>query len=387
MQLPSLMTHEVGSLAKPLWRVKAFSGKTLQDSDIESAKNWASRLNVESKQLIELLKKRKDFTAEEKAIILHFSSLLATRLLEQAGLDLVWDGEQHRIEMYEHVIQNVKGFVCKGHVRSFDNKYYEKASCVSHPTMEKPLHLDEYDRIIKFAQKPLKVPVTGAYTLVDWSFDEFFAKNIIPGAQNVNQNRLEGRQRFLNEIARKIIHPTLKALYAKGAKFLQIDEAAAATKRAEIQEFIDTTKESVGDLAGKAFLSMHLCFSEYERLFPAIKQLEGILNAVHLECANRDTTELGVSQSKRTGYEILKKFKDTDFIIGIGVCDVHTDFIEPPELIRDRILYACEILGDPKRIMVAPDCGLRTRTWDVAFAKLSNLVKGKELARTLPLSQ
>ena len=82
----------------------------------------------------------------------------------------------------------------------------------------------------------------------------------------------------------------------------------------------------------------------------------------------------------QTGYEILKEFKNTKFIVGLGTIDVHTDFIEPPELIRDRILYALDIIKDPDRIYVAPDCGLRTRTWDVAFKKLRNMVEGKYLA-------
>jgi 5-methyltetrahydropteroyltriglutamate--homocysteine methyltransferase len=38
------------------------------------------------------------------------------------------------------------------------------------------------------------------------------------------------------------------------------------------------------------------------------------------------------------------------------------------------------VLG-PERIWANPDCGLRTRTWDVAFAKLRNLVEGARLAR------
>ena len=56
--------------------------------------------------------------------------------------------------------------------------------------------------------------------------------------------------------------------------------------------------------------------------------------------------------------------------------DIHTEFIEPPELVRDRILYAVDVFGDPSRIHVTPDCGLRTRSWDVAYDKLVNMVEG-----------
>ena len=60
--------------------------------------------------------------------------------------------------------------------------------------------------------------------------------------------------------------------------------------------------------------------------------------------------------------------------------DIHSDFIESPELVRDRILYAAKVLG-PERIFANPDCGLRTRKLDIAFAKLQNMVKGAGLAR------
>jgi len=105
------------------------------------------------------------------------------------------------------------------------------------------------------------------------------------------------------------------------------------------------------------------------------------LNEIHLEYANRDSEELGTTPSKRFGYEVLADLRGTSFIVGLGVLHIHTDFIEPPELVRDRILYAVDVIGDPGRIMVSPDCGLRTRTWEVTFAKLRNMVEGVEMAK------
>ena len=55
--------------------------------------------------------------------------------------------------------------------------------------------------------------------------------------------------------------------------------------------------------------------------------------------------------------------------------------MEPPELVRDRLLYAEKILEEPTKIYVNPDCGLRTRTRNVAFEKLRRVVQGAEMAR------
>jgi 5-methyltetrahydropteroyltriglutamate--homocysteine methyltransferase len=68
--------------------------------------------------------------------------------------------------------------------------------------------------------------------------------------------------------------------------------------------------------------------------------------------------------------------------IGIGVVDIHSDMLESPEKIRDEIMVASKILGDPSLVEVNPDCGLRTRNPEVAYAKLGNMVRGTELART-----
>jgi hypothetical protein len=56
--------------------------------------------------------------------------------------------------------------------------------------------------------------------------------------------------------------------------------------------------------------------------------------------------------------------------VGLGVVDIHTDKMETPELVRDRILYAAKTLKDPKLVWVNPDCGLRTRSLEVAEKKL-----------------
>jgi len=81
---------------------------------------------------------------------------------------------------------------------------------------------------------------------------------------------------------------------------------------------------------------------------------------------------------------VISKFRDLPYepALGLGVLDIHTDFIESAELVRDRILYAVDVFGDPARVHVTPDCGLRTRSWDVAYAKLRAMVQGTELAKS-----
>jgi 5-methyltetrahydropteroyltriglutamate--homocysteine methyltransferase len=98
--------------------------------------------------------------------------------------------------------------------------------------------------------------------------------------------------------------------------------------------------------------------------------------------ANYDTRELGTAAAQRPGYRVIERFRDLPYepALGLGVLDIHTNFIEPAELVRDRILYAVDVFGGPDRIHVTPDCGLRTRSWEVAYEKLARMTEGARLA-------
>jgi 5-methyltetrahydropteroyltriglutamate--homocysteine methyltransferase len=126
---------------------------------------------------------------------------------------------------------------------------------------------------------------------------------------------------------------------------------------------------------------MHICFSDYGALWPHVLELDDCLE-LQLEFANRDSRELGTGDDDRPGYrDTLRLFKEHGYPnVGLGVLDIHSDFVEPAELVRDRILYAVDVLKDPARIQVNPDCGLRTRTWDVVYEKLCSMVEGTRLA-------
>ena len=145
--------------------------------------------------------------------------------------------------------------------------------------------------------------------------------------------------------------------------------------------FRESINESVKGVNSK--IVVHACFSgnDYEALAPQMPEIR--VQQYTLEFANRDTWNLGVNDKERKGYHVLKLFKEYGFKgeIGIGVTDVHVDKIETPQLIRDRIIYSSKALGDPSKIYVNPDCGLRTRTRSVAFEKLKAMVEGAKMAR------
>ena len=370
------ITHEVGSLAKPEWRVKAVAGTKIGANDIQLAIFWGDRLGIDYHPLLELLGRG----PEARRQIRDYAALYAVRLQEVAGLDVIYDGEQDRAEMYEHSVRASSGFAVRGLVRAFDNKYYNKAACVETPGIKKPWHDDELIRLQGLTNRRIKVPITGAYTIAAWSYDERYAQGGQVGTEAGLEKRQAAREELVLEIARELVRPNIASLIKKGATWIQIDEPAATTVPGEIPLFVQSFNESIKGLKGAEF-SVHLCYSDYRLLFPDIREMENCAQ-YSLEFANKDLKELGVSEAARPGYGVLKLFRENNILsrIGLGVVDIHSDFAESPELVRDRILYAADILGDPALIIPSPDCGLRTRNWDVAFQKMSAVVEGARLA-------
>lgn len=377
-----LLTHEVGSLDKPGWRVKAYAGKPLDDKDLEEARSWGERLQVpEYERLLDLLR-HAPFDKEQKSELQRWSSLYAVRLEESAGLDVVYDGEQQRTEMYDWAVSHTNGFERRGSVRAFDNKYYSKAAVVGPISLRSPFHNAEFAYLVSVAEAELKIPVTGAYTIADWSFDERnrTPENLLQPAAERTRQRKAARRDFVLEVARNQIRPNLEALIALGARWIQVDEPGASTEADELDLFVDSFNASVEGL--NAMFSTHLCFSDYNLFFPAIERMEQCRQYA-VGFANYDSRELGTSDAARPGYQVIKKFRDLPYkpALGLGVLDIHSDFIESPELVRDRVLYAVKVFGDPNRIHVTPDCGLRTRSWKVAYEKLRNMTAGVRMAR------
>ena len=373
----SFLTHEIGSLAKPPWLVKTNSGRPLTDADLEHARTWGERLQVpDYEQLIELLR-QDERDADEVA---RWASRYALRLQESAGLEVVWDGEQQRTEMYAWAIAHANGFEPRGILRSFDNKYYSKSAVTGPISLREPYHNAEFSFLQRYARATLKIPITGAYTLAVWSYDEHYAPSSGRlGAGLHRSKEIGARREFALDVARDLIRPNLQALIDLGATWIQVDEPGASTEADELEVFVESFNESVEGL--DCTFSTHLCFSDYELFFPAIEGMSGCRQYC-VGFANDDSRELGTSEDDRPGYHVIRRFRDLPYepILGLGVIDIHTDFVEPPELVRDRILYAVDVFGGPERIQVTPDCGLRTRSWEVAYDKLVTMVEGTRLA-------
>ncbi len=270
--MTKLITHEIGSLAKIEWWRKINRDIPLTNEDINWAIGWGKKLFLKYDPLIRLLQQKK-FTPKDKKEAGRWASIYGVSMLEKADIDIVYDGEQQRSEMYQYPVSKSTGFVFRGWVRSFDNRYYQKAACVAKPYIKEPWHLDEYELLTRITNRRIKIPITGAYTLAAWSFDEFYSRKAhsFGSLQNLKAKE-KARREFIIDIARNLIRPNIKMLLDRGADWIQIDEPAATTIPSEVPLFVESFNESVKGL--KAEFSVHICFSDYRLLFPHIQKIE-----------------------------------------------------------------------------------------------------------------
>src|SRR6266581_3509019 len=362
--------QEIGSLSKPRWRTKGLT-QPLSSKDLVEAEEWAQRLGIpdfqdRAKQLL-AAQEQNDRVRE----LLELSTIYGLRLFEQTGLD---------------------------HVQSFDYKYFNKAVAESKIQRKHPIYLQEFLDVKKNAKGQLKVPITGPYTLVDWSFCGHYSGGRT--SLSLKKQKQEAKREFLLDFVEQVIRPEIRDLVDAGAEWIQIDEPAITThpEPADMDLFVEGWNETVRGFNCK--FSDHTCYPSgigYKVLAQYAPKLDKCTHLA-LEFANRDGTSLGVDAKHREGYRDLEYFIQNgyDGEFGVGVVHVHDfsghvppgsgkeagrNILESPELVRDRLLYAAKVVGDPAKIWANPDCGLRTRTWEVTLAKLNSTVKGAELAR------
>ena len=160
------VTREIGSLAKPGWRVKALAGRPVEEKDVEEAREWGWRLGIDSGELAEILRKGGSFTNEEK-VRYRLRGPHGIRILEHAGLDVVSTASRPQRDVRSRG-QATKGFETRGTVRSSDNKYYTKLrrrelSWRGYDPKSSSSSGAHADRIVR--------PVHWRYTIMDWSYD------------------------------------------------------------------------------------------------------------------------------------------------------------------------------------------------------------------------
>jgi 5-methyltetrahydropteroyltriglutamate--homocysteine methyltransferase len=319
VHLPLFPTTSVGSFPKPDYLVHA-------RADFSKGK-------ITQQQLEALERQATEFWIEKQ---------------EELGVDVFVDGEQYRGDMVAYFAERMPGFIRGGLVRSYGNRYYHKPIITGEVRWPGPMTVGWWRFAQSLARKPVKGMLTGPYTVMDWSFNEYYP------------DRKSTCMALAAAIRREV-----EALIEAGCKIIQIDEPALSVRPEELPIAIEAMERVTEGLP--AYFITHACYGAFEAIYPEMLRMP--VDNFDLEMSNSDL-------------DLLELFRRHPFSkdISFGVVDVHTHVLEDQETVRQRLARALSLL--PKeRIWVDPDCGLKTRTVEEAIGKLKLCVEAARAFR------
>jgi 5-methyltetrahydropteroyltriglutamate--homocysteine methyltransferase len=311
-----------------------------------------------------------DFGPADIAELVDDAVLSAIHDQVEAGLDVITDGEQTRLDFnlsfygYLDGIERESAPARRLGPPAHDQR--GRHAIVGELAAPRGLGVvEEWERLRRLAPAGpvLKASVPGPYTL---------SGRLVPNDRYPDRYAVA-------EALQPIVRAELEVLVAAGCDEITIDEPSMScyAHREDTSRLVDLFNRTIAPVRGRARLSTHLCFGNYKGravgprryapMFPAFLELG--VDEIHVEMASR---ELAESEIIGTIAERLD--------VAIGIIDVKSYWIEPSEEVarraRDFLQYA-----PPERLSFAPDCGLsQTARW-AAREKLANLVRGVAIVR------
>jgi len=311
-----------------------------------------------------------DFGPDDLAELQEDAVASAVRDQVAAGLDVITDGEQSRLDFNLSFYGYLEGIALEGEPlrRLGPPAHDQRGRHAITGELRAPRGLgavEELERLRRVAPPgpTLKASVPGPYTL---------------------SGRLVPNERYpdrwaVTEALVPIVRDELVSLVEAGCEELTVDEPSMScyAHREDPERFVDIFNRTVAPVVGRCHLSTHLCFGNYRAravgprryapMFPAFLDFD--VDEIHVEMASRELAEAEVVGA-------IAEVKDA----AVGVVDVKSSYIETPEDVADRVRRFLRH-APPERLAFAPDCGLsQTARW-IARQKLRNLCAGVGLVR------
>ncbi len=363
--------------------------------------------------LIQALRKRQagDLSFDEFNEIANDAVLAAVKYQEDAGVDIVSDGEQRRDNFYSFVVEKLQGMKLmtvsqlldymkdrasfEETLRALDVPAFAMKSpvAVGQVRPRKELARDEIEFLKTHTRRRTKVPLPGPYMLTRSSW--------FPGLSDKTYPELEDLGREIS----KILHQELLTLREAGVDFVQFDEpvlsqvvhgaegaetfmcAALASRKDPTEELTyaqELMNQTVKGISGIK-VGVHVCRGNWSRkedvllkgnygpLLPYLMEMK--VDQLVLEFATPRAGEL----------KVFKEYGD-EKELGLGVVNPRSSEVETPELIMKRVQEATKFF-EPSRIYLNPDCGFGTfaerpvNDAKTAFAKLQSISQAAKRLR------
>jgi 5-methyltetrahydropteroyltriglutamate--homocysteine methyltransferase len=296
------------------------------------------------------------------------ATLLAVKLQEDSGVDIVTEGEQARQHFVHGFLEKIEGidFAHKVEMGIRKDRYKAMVPQVIAPLQLKGrVHADEARAARAHTTHKLKFTLPGPMTIIDTIADRYYG------------DRVKMAFAFAD-----LLNQEAKALQADGVDVIQFDEPAFNVYMDEVNDWGIKALERAAEGLSCA-TAVHICYGygikantdwkqtlgsqwrQYEEIFPAIDK--STIQQVAIECRN-----------SKVPLELLALLKGK--VVQAGVIDVASDVVETPEDVVKVIEQVAKFV--PKSNIVATtNCGMAPMRRDIAEAKLAALGAGAKLAR------
>jgi 5-methyltetrahydropteroyltriglutamate--homocysteine methyltransferase len=359
-------------------------------------------------------KQRGKISAAEFERVADEAVLETLRLQEEAGVDLVTDGEQRRDNFYSFVAEKLDGVRLMSLAEMLDivedKDGFERIlqtldvpafsirnpTCVGKIERRAPLALDEYLFLRQHTDRPIKVPLPGPYLLTRAMWVKEATRAAYPTKEDLAEDVV------------RILRQEVSELHDAGADFVQFDEpvltelvftqgqtrtfmcAALAARKdpAEELEFaVDLINRVVTGLDGLR-IGLHVCrgnWSQQEQIL-----LKGSYHPLAPYLARLNVQQLVLEFATPRAGELAALLGAREIVdekeLGLGVVNPRTPETEPVAAIVERVKEALQYLP-PERIFLNPDCGFGTfssrpmNSVTVAIRKLEALAQAAAVLR------
>jgi 5-methyltetrahydropteroyltriglutamate--homocysteine methyltransferase len=307
---------------------------------------------------------------EELAAAKREATLLWIREQEDAGLDIIGDGEQSRLHFVHGFLEQVAGVdFDRSVLTGIRNNRYQALvpQVVDVPQLRGRVHETEARLARAHTSRKLKFTLPGPMTIVDTVADSHY-----------------GDRRELAMVFASLLNQEALALQADGVDIVQFDEPAFNVYTEDVVDWgIEALERAALGLS--CTTAVHVCYGygipanidwkrslgsewrQYERIFPALA--ESSIDRVSLECCHSHVPMelMGLLEGK----EIM-----------VGVIDVASEEIESAEQVAETIGAALRHVS-AHLLYPCTNCGLAPMDFGVALKKIRALAQGAELARML----
>ncbi len=339
MVLPVLPTTVVGSYVQPDWLVDRKNLKSRLPPRVRAGEIW--------KVAPEYLEEAQDA-----------ATLVAIRDMELAGVDIVTDGEIRRESYSNRFATALDGIETENHGTALDRTGHPNpVPRISGPIRRKgPVEVRDAEFLVKNTSKSTKLTLPGPFTMLQQ-------------AQNDHYATAEAAAMDYAAAVNEEIH----ALFAAGVTMVQLDEPYMQARPEEAKKYaVKALNRALLGVTGETIV--HLCFGyahivhERPNGYSFLPELENVnATAISIEAAQPDLD-----------LAILKQLPSKKIML--GVISLGDPEIETAEVVAARIRNA--LMHVPKeRLLIAPDCGMKYLSREIAFGKLAAMVRGTELVR------